>query len=69
MRTLSLSDKERIIAYFAVRLLLTAIEQVPEHWTETDIMIARNLLQKLKYERQKILNRRKGDHAENLDKR
>ncbi len=66
MTNLTLSEKERIIAYFALRLLVAAIEQVSEHWTETDINIARNLLQKLKNERQRILNRRKAAQAENL---
>lgn len=67
MDTLSRKDKEVIIMYFALRLMMDAVYAVRDHWAEEDIRIAENLLSRVKMRRQKIMADRNREHASHPD--
>lgn len=67
MRKYELREKELIIAYHAMSLLMLAIEQVKDHWTENDIEIAAKLTQRLRERRNQIVRGETTTDAENTD--
>lgn len=67
MAQLTIRDREVIIATFAMRTFMTAIEAVRDSWREEDIMIAQRLLEKLERERELSYARRTIKDAEGTD--
>lgn len=67
MRKYELREKELIIAYHAMNLLMLHIPHVQEHWTQADIAIAAALTEKLRTRRNRIVRGAPKRNAANID--